>query len=97
MSIARAIRRRRARTTGTEWPSRSQPVKVYNSGAYHVLRPTKGWFFVSAARLGAQARLAEMRETIDRRMGRRPMGTAATTHHTARGGAQIVSFHEVSQ
>lgn len=69
MSVQRAIRRRRAHKAGGQWPSRSQPFRECRDG-YDALRPTKGWLHVSNARLRAQARLAELRYAIDRRMGR---------------------------
>lgn len=75
MSIQRAIRRRRARKNGDDWPSRSMPFRDARDGkpikdGYDALRPTKGWLHVSSARLRAQAKLADLRAFIDRKMGR---------------------------
>ena len=60
MSVQRAIRRRRARKSGTAWPSRNMPFRECKDG-YDALHPTKGWKHVSTARLRAQASLAELK------------------------------------
>jgi hypothetical protein len=72
MSVQRAIRRRRARKNGIDWPSRPQPTRDYGweGDGYATLTPTKGWRCFCGARLRAMVRLAEMRATINRRMGR---------------------------
>jgi hypothetical protein len=70
VSIARAIRRRRARKNGIKWEGKEPAFRFRRDGSYEALRPTKGWIRFSAARLRAQRRLADMREAIDRRMGR---------------------------
>lgn len=70
MSIQRAIRRRRARKAGTEWPSRPQYFLPLADGGYVALTNTQGWRRFSASRLRAMFLLSEMRAKIDRRMGR---------------------------
>lgn len=69
MSIQRAIRRRRARKSGTTWPTQTMPFRECADG-YDALHPRKGWRHVSTARLRAQFLIGQMREAIARRMGR---------------------------
>ncbi len=70
MSVQRAIRRRRARKNGVDWPSRPQSFVTLPDGGYLALTNTQGWKRFSARRLVAIFRLSEMRAVIDRRMGR---------------------------
>ena len=67
MSLARAIRRRRARKNGTPWPGKPTAYEARGEG-YLALHPTKGWRLFSASRLRAQARLRAMAELINKRM-----------------------------
>ena len=57
-SLTRKMKRARFRRNGQTWPTRQQPTIVHADGSYHTLRPTKGWIFISAARLRAQHRMA---------------------------------------
>lgn len=70
MSIARAFRRRVFRRLGSKWPGKDAQFNSLPDGGYQALHPTKGWRSFSAARLQAQARLRDMNEAINRRMGR---------------------------
>lgn len=70
MSIARAFRRRAYRKSGRPWPGAETQFSSLPDGGYQALHPTKGWRSFSFARLQAQARLRDMSEAINRRMGR---------------------------
>lgn len=68
-SLLRRKQRKIARDNGS-FENKSAQYRNAGPGGYDVCHPTKGWRHYSAARLRAQARLAEMLHAIDRRMGR---------------------------
>lgn len=69
MSVQRAIRRRRARKAGSDWPDRAPGGWELGEG-YIAMHPTKGPRIVSGARLRAQATLREFWAAIHRKMRR---------------------------
>lgn len=68
-SLLRRQQRKIARAAAG-YETRSRVFEYFPDGSYRVLRPTKGWRYVSAARLRAQFRLGQIAETIQRRMAR---------------------------
>jgi hypothetical protein len=55
MSLTRRIRRAQFRKNGKPWPTRERTFIVHDDGGYSVLRPTKGWIHVCAARVRLMA------------------------------------------
>lgn len=68
-SLPRRMKRKRDRIAGTH-KGKETPFVTLPDGGYLALSATKGWKRFSAARLRAQAKLAALRDEIDRRMGR---------------------------
>ncbi|MEA3036830.1 MAG: hypothetical protein QOH04_2607 [Sphingomonadales bacterium] len=70
-SLLRRQQRKIKRNAGT-FTNRPTAYRDAGPEGYDVLHATKGWRHVSAARLRAQARLAQLIDSVERRMGRRP-------------------------
>jgi hypothetical protein len=74
VSLARSIKRASHKRSGTPWPTRERPFRLFEDGTgYSTLHPTKGWMPVSAKRLEAQNRMrwyAEIGRVILGKLGR---------------------------
>lgn len=62
MSSALRRQQRRIARARSDYEPKTRAFRHHKDGSYDVLRPTKGWLHVSAARLRAQFRIHQMRE-----------------------------------
>ncbi len=86
-SLLRRQQRKLARVNGS-YETKPRAFKYHKDGSYEVLRPTKGWLRVSAARLRAQLYLSRMGEAIQRRKPRSPVHSTPLTTERPRNHEQ---------